>query len=99
MARNLIKVRIIGHDGKRRTLRKSETEQFLQELNNVKIYMPTLPNGILPSLASDCLITIHYPHFEEEYEIFGNSVLYEVSSNKSWQFWFGLMLLRWLYPN
>ncbi len=54
--------------------------------------------GVPPGIAPDCEIIVKRPKSSDvTYDLYGRAVLVERSSHKAWQFYFGLLLLEWLY--
>ncbi len=50
-----------------------------------------------PEIAPDCRIAVVRGARRDEYELYSGAVLHEPRTNRSWQFYFGLLLLEWLY--
>ncbi len=81
---------------KRLTLTKERTREFDQELRRVKRASPrgkARPYGIAP----DCEVMVTSATGKKTvYQLYGRSVLIDKRSGASWQFYFGLLLLKWL---
>jgi hypothetical protein len=70
---------------------------FTQELRRVQRYFPHekgSPRGMYP----DCTVTVSEKGKKEHYALYGQAILFEVKTNRRRQFYFGLLLLRWLGP-
>jgi len=86
---------LIEGGGRKHTLDEDQRWILAGELAKVKSTRST--HGVLPKLAPDCTIKIHGSGWTESYEIYARSILRETSSNEVWQFYFGLIVLEWLY--
>jgi hypothetical protein len=69
---------------------------FLHELRRVKRYLPHR-KGVPYRMNPDCTVTLSEKGQRVEYAVFGHSILYEVKKNRRRQFYFGVLLLQWLY--
>jgi hypothetical protein len=70
---------------------------FLRELAQAKKHLPSGKKGLV-EVAPDCLITVQGGAHKGEYELYARAVLRERKTGKIWQFYFGLLILEWLYP-
>ena len=86
----------------------SQTDLFLRELRRVTgffsfswirwlIFSVFFSSGQSPLVKPDCNITINRNGRTEEYELLGSFVLRRKGSRVHHQFYFGLLLLEWLY--
>lgn len=53
--------------------------------------------GKAPGVAADCTIYIKGKQRDEMLEINSRAILYDPSHDESWQFYFGLLVMEWLY--
>jgi len=81
--------------GRRLKLDKAQTQLFKNELRRARQHKAA--KGALPDVAADCKITVREDGKKRVYELYGRAVLFEPKTNKSWQFYFGLLLLEWVY--
>jgi hypothetical protein len=93
--------------GRMKTLDGSQTRLFLNELARVMGPWPLalwidrvrslFSRGTQgPRIQADCTIEVDRNGRITEYELFSGSVLRLRGSRASWQFYFGLLLVRWL---
>jgi hypothetical protein len=68
---------------------------FTKELNFTKRHRRA-GIGSPQRVASDCRILVDSKGRRTEYELYGRTILMQVSTRRSWQFYFGLLLLEWL---
>ena len=50
------------------------------------------PRGVAP----DCRIVVRDAGRDTIYELYGRAVIFDTRRRRSWQFYFGLLLLEWL---
>lgn len=82
--------------GRALTLDAMQTRLFEAERKKIMKYVPAVKGA--PTLVTpDCLITVSERGKKTEYELHANAILYHRRSRRSWQFYFGLLLLSWLY--
>ena len=86
---------IIKSDIKKRTLRQDEVRLFLKEFSRVRRAGPQRIN--LARIAPDCSIHIISGRSTKTYHLYGQTILYDPRTKKKWSFYFGLLILRWLY--
>jgi hypothetical protein len=98
------------HDdtGRTKVLTSVQTRLFLNELARVRGRWPCSfikerlaemfagSQSLGPRLAPDCRVVVADGGTTDEYELFSESVLRRVGNRSSLQFYFGLLLLRWL---
>jgi hypothetical protein len=80
--------------GKRIRLDQARTLLFRRELARVKRGPSAV--GVPPGIAPDCTIRVREGKRERVYKIYGRAVIRDVKTDRTWQFYFGLMLLEWL---
>ena len=73
-----------------------QVSEFEDEFRRVTFFPPG--KGLYQAVAPDCLIRVRTSRGNFEYEIYGQTVLYDPAHDDSWQFYFGLVLLDWLNP-
>jgi hypothetical protein len=92
----MITVRIESYaTGRRLKLDAAQTRLFRNELRRAHHHKAT--KGVFQDVAADCKITVRENGKKKVYELYGRAVLFEPKTNKSWQFYFGLLLLEWVY--
>lgn len=92
------RVTVAQYRGPRRiVLDAGQARLFTRELRRIRRYMPAGKHRPTIGVGADCRITIKRPAGKSEYLLFGRSVLVHPKTGKTWQFWFGLQLLEWLY--
>jgi hypothetical protein len=79
---------------KRLRLTPIRVAQFARELKETK-KRPS-GKGIALRASPDCVITVQDGGHKTVYHLYGRSVLLETRTQKTWQFYFGLLLLEWL---
>lgn len=77
-------------------LDRDQTYLFAQELRRIKKRFPAV-KGLPYGMGPDCLITVADKKRRHHYSLHGHAILFEKHSNKRWQFYFGVLLLQWLY--
>ena len=84
--------------GGRRQLRLNafQKKHFEAELKHVRKYSP-FAKEIPYRMSPDCTITVKQGTKKTEYGLYGRVILFEPKSKKQWRFYFGLLLLEWLY--
>jgi hypothetical protein len=77
-------------------LNPTQSRLFGDELRRVQ----KLPasKGVIRDSGPDCKLTIKSGNRKKTYELYSRSVLHDQKTRKTWQFYFGLLLLEWLYP-
>ena len=101
---------LLGRDGKMVTIRLREYKGaqevkldawqirlFLRELQQTKRYLPS-HKKMAPKIAQDLEVVIRTGRKEKIYRLYGQAMLKEDTTGKYWQFYFGLLLLEWLFP-
>lgn len=71
------------------------TALFVRELNFTKRHRRA-STGSPPRVATDCRVIVENAGRRTEYELYGRTILMQVTTKRSWQFYFGLLLLEWL---
>ena len=85
-----------------------QTELFMRELRRVTGFLSfswirwllslfVQPRGLSPLIQPDCKVTVDRNGRTMEYELLGSYVLRRKGSRIQHQFYFGLLLLEWLY--
>jgi hypothetical protein len=69
---------------------------FLTELRRVRRAFKA-QSGVPHLIAPDCLITISGKKKPKTYGLYGQAILMDERTRKKWQFYFGVLLLEWLY--
>jgi len=90
-----MKVSISDDAGRTLALSPQQVALFEAELTRVLTMQstPYLQNKV----AADCNISVDNEHGTvTHYQIFGDTVLVETQTRKAWQFYFGLLIMRWL---
>jgi len=77
-------------------LNKLQTQLFLHELARVKRSRAGR-KGAPPLASPDCLITVSTGQRKTHYALYGRAMLVQPKAYRTWQFYFGLLLLEWLY--
>jgi len=77
-------------------LKRDQLRLFNSELRHARKHA-FVGTGVPYRLAPDCVITVRTAGKTKKYELYGRAVLLEEKSKKKWQFYFGLLLLEWLY--
>lgn len=67
---------------------------FTREFN--RIIRRRSGTSAIPRIAADCKITVFEKRKRRVYELYGRTVLVDLSSGAHRQFYFGLLLLEWL---
>jgi hypothetical protein len=80
--------------GKVVQLTADQVDQFQAELRQT-LKRPFVV-GHFPKVGPDCLITVRNKGKQTKYALYGRSVLLQIRTNRSRQFYFGLLLLEWL---
>ncbi|MGH7559718.1 MAG: hypothetical protein ACRENB_01730 [Gemmatimonadales bacterium] len=71
---------------------------FLRELRRVRLlWFLGGPRGRPYRISPDCIIEVHDNGRVTRYELFGRFVLLHTRSRRTYQFYFGLLLLEWLH--
>ena len=80
-----------------KSLRLNPIQQLLfdRELARVKKHFP-YGKGPPPWVAPDCVITVMNGKRTTRYRLYSRAVLMEDRRKRTWQFYFGLLLLEWL---
>lgn len=80
-------------------LTADQARLFFRELRRVKIfYFFSFSYGRPKArINPDIIIEVKNGSRTTEYELFGSQVLYSKRHNKRFQFYFGYLLLQWLY--
>lgn len=93
---------------KTRVLDATQTRLFLNELARVRGPWPlalikeriaealTRPSASEPRIQPDCRIMVSTGSTVDEYELLSETVLRRVGNRSGLQFYFGLLLVRWL---
>jgi hypothetical protein len=81
--------------GRTHELTGDQTWLLAKELG--KVLTTRSSTGVLPRVAPDCTIEIRGTGWQEDYELYGRSVLRSVATDESWQFYFGFVIADWLY--
>ena len=74
-----------------------QTRQFLQELARVRRsrhFVTKVPQDAAP----DCVITAVTGRRRVEYQLFERTILRDGRTKVAWHFYFGVLLLEWLFP-
>ena len=79
------------------TLDAYQTRKFLQELARVR-RSPGFRTEVPADAAPDCVITAVTGQRQVEYRLFERAILSQGRSKKGWHFYFGVLLLEWLFP-
>jgi len=80
------------------TLDAGQSKLFRDELKRVRKFYPASKGLPAAKIGPDCVITIRTGRGTSEYQLFSRAVLVETRTKKKWQFYFGLLLMEWLYP-
>jgi hypothetical protein len=90
-----MKVSISDDAGRTLALSKQQVALFEAELTRILTVAPaTYPEN---KVAADCDISVDNEHGTvTKYQIFGNTVLVETQTRHARQFYFGLLIMRWL---
>ena len=69
-------------------------QMFLDELRSVRRrkHGPAAPGGI----GADCEIEVRTGRRTRRYALYGRSVIEDTDRGRTWQFYFGLLLVEWL---
>ena len=83
--------------GRTLTLDAIQTRLFEAERKKIMKFIPAVEDA-RTLVTPDCLITVSEKGKKKtEYELHANAILYHRGSRRSWQFYFGILLLSWLY--
>jgi hypothetical protein len=62
----------------------------------VRVRKEPFEKGVPERLEPDCRIHVTDGGKTREYELYGQAVLRDAKNDRTWQFYFGFVLLRWL---
>ncbi len=73
----------------------TQTRLFQEELRRIRRHFPA-GKGAPRLAAPDCVIAMANGKKRTEYELYAGAILLEKKTKKTWQFYFGVLLLEWL---
>jgi|SRR5580692_8006973 hypothetical protein len=92
-----MKVSISDDAGRTLALSPQRVALFEVELTRVLTVQSTPYLQNQNKVAADCNISVDNEHGTvTHYQIFGDTVLVETQTRRAWQFYFGLLIMRWL---